>query len=199
MKILAFSDLHRDKEAAKAIVAGSTDADCVIGAGDFATRGEGASETLEILSNCKAPIVLIHGNHDNPSEIARFCDSLSNAHYLHGDTVEIGGQIFFGLGGEIPSRNKFDWNAAETESKATMFLSLCPSDAVLISHTPPLGIADQQKDGTHEGSEAIKAGILNCRPKLHLCGHIHNAWGQYGTIGDTPVHNLGPSLNWFEI
>ncbi len=199
MKILAFSDLHRDKEAAQAIVAGSTDADCIIGAGDFATRGVGASETLEILSNCEAPIILVHGNHDDPLEIVRHCKNQPDAHYLHGGAVEICGQVFYGIGGEIPSRNDFSWNAAETESKALALLSFCPSDAVLISHTPPLGIADQQKNGAHEGSTAIKAGILNCSPKLHLCGHIHYAWGQHGTLGDTPVHNLGPSLNWFEI
>ena len=199
MKILAFSDLHRDKEAAQAIVAVSANADCVIGAGDFATRGEGASETLDILSNCEAPIILVHGNHDNPLEIARYCDSRTDTHYLHGDTVEIDGHTFFGLGGEIPSRNKFDWNAAETETKAATSISACPNGAILVTHTPPLGTADQQKDGSHEGSVAIQTGILNCRAKLHLCGHIHNAWGQHGTVGETPVYNLGPSVNWFEI
>jgi len=199
VRILAFSDLHRDKEAARAIVAGSAEADLVIGAGDFATRGEGASETLEILSQCNIPVILVHGNHDHPEDISRHCGIWPTGHYLHGNTVEIGGQVFFGLGGEIPARNDFSWNAAETEAKAAMLLSSCPKDAVLITHTPPLGTADLQKNGSHEGSAAIKAGILNCRPKLNLCGHIHNAWGQHGTVGHTPVHNLGPSLNWFEI
>ena len=38
VKFLCFSDLHRDAAAAKKIVDLSSDADIVIGAGDFATR-----------------------------------------------------------------------------------------------------------------------------------------------------------------
>ena len=47
MRVLAFSDLHRDQDAARAIVAASVEADVVIGAGDFATRREGLMERLD--------------------------------------------------------------------------------------------------------------------------------------------------------
>jgi len=111
MKILPFSDLHRSVCASQAIVAASQLANVVIGAGDFATRGEGCLDTLRILKNCACPVAIVHGNHDNPSEISRVCADWSKLHYLHGNWVDIGGVNFFGLGGEIPSRNAFDWNA----------------------------------------------------------------------------------------
>ena len=199
MKILAFSDLHGDRQAARLIVEAGESADVVIGAGDFATRGEGALDTLEILRDCANPVVLVHGNHDVPSEIALYCQDWEQGHYLHGSSVSIEGQPFFGLGGEIPLRGSNFWNVTETESKAAELLENCPQNAILITHTPPLGVADLQKNGEHEGSAAIRAAITNHEPKLLLCGHIHNAWGMQGRVGATGIHNLGPTINWFDM
>lgn len=199
MRLLAFSDLHRDKQAARMIVDASKDADVVIGAGDFATCGEGALDTLEILRSCVKPVILVHGNHDVPNEIAQYCQNWEIGHYLHGSFVSIEGQPFFGLGGEIPSRNSSPWNTTETEIKASALLESFPKNAVLITHTPPWGIADLQKNGEHEGSIAIRAAVTNHEPKLLLCGHIHNAWGMQGSVGVTGIHNLGPTINWFDV
>ncbi|MEP2471162.1 MAG: metallophosphoesterase [Paracoccaceae bacterium] len=199
MKVLAFSDLHRDKDAATALVAASAEADVVVGTGDFATKRIGAAETLEILAQCRVPVILTHGNHDDPDEVQRICSKNPNLHYLHGTSMTVGGVSFFGLGGEIPSRNTFSWNAAETEEHAAQMLQKCPSDAVLVTHTPPYGIADLQKNGDHEGSDAILKAAQSNKLKILLCGHIHHAWGSSGQIGTTAVQNLGPTINWFEL
>lgn len=74
-----------------------------------------------------------------------------------------------------------------------------PAGVVLVTHTPPHGTADVQKDGSHEGSEAIRSAIIAQKPRLCLCGHIHNAWGMSGMIDETLVFNLGPAINRFEI
>ena len=50
MRVLAFSDLHRDLEAAGALVARSGDFDVVIGAGDFASMHDGLEETIAALA-----------------------------------------------------------------------------------------------------------------------------------------------------
>lgn len=199
MRVLAFSDLHRDKDAAEVLLKASAKADVVIGAGDFATKGIGAAETLDILAQCRVPLILTHGNHDDPDELQRICDQVPNFHYLHGAEITVGQVVFFGLGGEIPSRSSFPWNAAETEQKAAHMLMECPPNAVLLTHTPPRGIADLQKNGDHEGSTAIYEATLELSPKLLVCGHIHHAWGSNGKIGSTPVHNLGPTVNWFQV
>lgn len=199
MRLLAFSDLHRDKAATQAIVDASHSADLVIGAGDFATQALGALEVLSLLRDCRVPVVIVHGNHDSPDEIARFCADWTDGHYLHGTVVAIDGVSFFGLGGEIPSRNSHPWNASETEEEAARLLSRCPDGAVLVTHTPPFGTADLQSDGTHEGSTAICDAISASNVRINLCGHIHNAWGMSGKIANAGVHNLGPGANWFEI
>lgn len=199
VKILAFSDLHRDTHAARAIVTASADADVVVGAGDFATGAEGAAETLRILQICTVPVVLVHGNHDDPEELKDICADWPRGHYLHGDAVALAGVVFFGLGGEIPARHDAPWNVAETEADAAMMLGHCPTGAILVTHTPPQGSADLQKDGTHQGSTAIRDAIRSKHPVLHLCGHIHNAWRMSDRIGGTQVSNLGPGLTWFEV
>jgi Icc-related predicted phosphoesterase len=199
MKILAFSDLHRDIEAAQRIVAASAEADVIVGAGDFATRGEGASETLEILRTVQVPMVLVYGNHDRPDELRTFCRNWESGYLLHGDRVELQGVTFFGVGGEIPASNDLPWNAALTEDEASGILRNCPRNVVLITHTPPYGCADRHRDGTHRGSRAIRKAIDEQEPLLNLCGHIHSAWGSSGILGKTRVHNLGPGINWFEV
>ncbi|MEM6886952.1 MAG: metallophosphoesterase [Pseudomonadota bacterium] len=199
MKLLAFSDLHRNVDIARDLLRLSAEADVLIGAGDFATNGIGATDTLDILAGSDVPVLVVHGNHDDPDEISRLCNQRDNLIYLHGSTTNVCGRMFFGLGGEIPARNEHPWNVFETEDRAAEMLSTCPEGVILISHTPPFGIADQQADGVHEGSGAIHDAIQRINPPLHLCGHIHNAWGTCGNIASTRVCNLGPTANWFSL
>ena len=199
MKILAFSDLHRDKEAAEAILAASSDADVLVGAGDFANCGIGAEDTVSILKAAPCPAVLVAGNHDPLDEMERLCAGWTQGHLLHGNAVTLEGVTFFGLGFEIPSRNDAAWNMTMPENEAAAIFAQCPENAVLVTHTPPMGIGDVQRDGTHEGSEAILAVNREKQPLFNLCGHIHYSWGAKGHIGKTLVQNLGPTVNWFEV
>lgn len=198
MKILAFSDLHRDKRATEKIVEASEQADVLVGAGDFANRCEGLSDCIDILRRSKTPVVLVPGNHECHDELADMCRDSDNLHVLHGDLLTLDGVSFFGLGAEIPSRNDAAWNQTLPEETAKEILGNAAPYDILVTHTPPLGCGDLQRDGSHEGSEAIAEALLQRRPTLHLCGHIHYSWGVSGVLGDTYVRNLGPTVNWFE-
>lgn len=199
MKILAFSDLHRDKNAAWSLRDAARAADVVIGAGDFGTRGEGLADTFDILRDITVPVLVVAGNHDNLAEMQAANRGWPHLHVLHGSGVAIGGTPFFGLGYEIPATNEASWNQRLAEAEAEELLAACPDKAVLVTHSPPYGVADLQRNGRHEGSRAIRAAIERHQPQLVLCGHIHHAWGTMGAIGHSAVHNLGPSVNWFEI
>ncbi len=63
----------------------------------------------------------------------------------------------------------------------------------------PLGHCDQSSSGDHLGSPALAAAIEQKQPRLAVCGHIHEAWGERSTIGATEVANLGPSGTFFEL
>jgi uncharacterized protein len=199
MRILAFSDLHRNRDAAKAIVDASPEADVVVGAGDLATNGIGLSEMLDVLRAIAVPVIFVAGNHDNLAELRDACRDRDAIHVLHGDRRVIGGVSFFGLGFEIPARRDESWNQKLGEMEARKLLQDCSEGAVLVTHSPPFGVADLQTTGDHEGSRAIREAVEASKPRLHLCGHIHHAWGTSGIIGRCPVHNLGPTLNWFAV
>ena len=198
MRILAFSDLHRDREAAQNLVVASASADVVAGAGDFATHGHGMSDTLEILAAITVPLIVIAGNHDDLDELRAEMQRCSNVHVLHGEAITLSGTTFFGLGFEIGVKPGALPQSIIDETEAARLLNRCPQGTVLITHSPPFGLADVQRDGSHQGSHAIRDCIEKSAPVLNLCGHIHNAWGTSGRAGNCRVHNLGPTVNWFD-
>src|SRR5438309_9608155 len=98
MKILAFSDLHRDAAMAEAVVRESHNADVVVGAGDFATRGLGLEDTLPILRRMAVPFVLVAGNHDAVSEVRSACADWPQAPCRHWQAVVLDGVPVVGVG-----------------------------------------------------------------------------------------------------
>jgi len=198
MKLLAFSDLHRDLKRAAKLVEMSTQADVVIGAGDFASVHEGLGETIDALSAIDTPTVLVPGNNETDEALRDATASWSAATVLHGGMVSIGGVEFFGLGAGVPV-TPWDWSFDLDEERAAVMLTLCPRDAVLVLHSPPHGHCDSGGGGDHFGSRALLRTIEEKEPRLAVCGHIHESWGCESKVGRTPVRNLGPKGTWLEI
>jgi Icc-related predicted phosphoesterase len=197
MKILAFSDLHRDLDQAATLVEMSADADVVIGAGDFASVHEGLGETIDALSSIARPTILVPGNNETEEALREAAASWEAATVLHGEAVTIDGAEFFGLGAGIPV-TPWDWSFDLDDGAAAAMLGDCPEGAVLVLHSPPQGHCDTNSGGDHFGSRALFEGIEEKRPRLAVCGHIHESWGCESRIGETPVRNLGPSGTWLE-
>jgi Icc-related predicted phosphoesterase len=196
MRVLAFSDLHGSRSKAAEIVAASAGADLVIGAGDFCNMRKGLPEAMETLKGLQAPAILVPGNAESADELRA---AAPWATVLHGQGVTIGGVDFFGLGYGVPTTPFGSWSCDLSETEAVAMLAPLPEGAVLILHSPPKGVADRTSAGQSVGSTAIRAAIEAKRPRLAVCGHIHDSWGAAGRIGPTEVRNLGPTPNWFEI
>ena len=192
MRILAFSDLHRNLDAAAAIVARSGEFDAVIAAGDFANQHSGLEESIDALKGIATPTVLVPGNNETEEALRSACSDWEAATVLHGDSAEIADATFFGLGAGIPT-TPWDWSFDLTEAEAEAKLGACPEGAVLVVHSPPRGHCDRSSAGDHLGSAAILAAIAAKRPPLAVCGHIHEAWGERSQLGPTQIANLGPS------
>ena len=64
---------------------------------------------------------------------------------------------------------------------------------MLAVHSPPWGHVDTSGAGEHLGSAAVLDAIVAKEPRLALCGHIHESWGERSEIGPTEVVNLGPA------
>lgn len=199
MKVLAFSDLHRSVPAARALVKAARKADLVIGAGDFASFGRGLADTLDVLADLAVPFVLVAGNHERVDHLKLAAQPHAHWHVLHGQSVMIDGRVVFGLGYAIEPANISALPTILTDAEAAPLLGKCPFGAILVTHAPPLGIADRDHDGGQRGSAAVRCAIEGRKPSLHLCGHIHAGWGTTGDIGARRSHNLGPTVNWFDL
>jgi uncharacterized protein len=198
VKILAFSDLHRDLEQGERLVEMSAEADVVIGAGDFASMHEGLPETICALAAIEAPTVLVPGNNETVDALREAVDGWDAAIVLHGEGTTIEGTEFYGLGAGIPV-TPWDWSFDLDDTSATEMLAGCPEGAVLVLHSPPKNHCDSAGDGGNFGSPALLRAIEEKRPRLAVCGHIHESWGCESTVGDTPVRNLGPKGTWLEV
>ena len=191
MKLLAFSDLHRDLDQAATLVEMSAEADVVIGAGDFASVHEGLEETIGALTGIETPTVLVPGNNETVEALREATATWSAATVLHGEGTTIEGTEFFGLGAGIPV-TPWDWSFDLDDEAATEMLAGCPEGAVLVLHSPPRDHCDSAGDGGNFGSPALLRAIEEKRPRLAVCGHIHESWGAESRIGETAVYNLGP-------
>lgn len=198
MKILAFSDLHRDLAQGARLVEMSAEADVVIGAGDFASMHEGLAETIDALAGIETPTVLVPGNNETADALREAASRWSAATVLHGEGTKIDGVEFFGLGAGIPV-TPWEWSFDLDDEAATEMLAPCPEGAVLVLHSPPKDHCDSAGGGGNFGSPALLRAIEEKSPRLAVCGHIHESWGCESEIGPTPVRNLGPKGTWLEV
>jgi len=192
MRLLLFSDLHRDTNAARKLVKMARDVDAVIGAGDFATMRKGIQDVIDVLAEIDCPAVLVPGNSESFKELVAAANEWPSAVVLHGSGTEINGIQFWGVGGAIPVTPFGDWSYDFSEDDGRRLLADCPEGQVIVSHSPPLGAVDQSSRGQNLGSEALLEAVKKCRPILVVCGHIHDSWGRSANIGRTTVVNAGP-------
>ena len=198
MRVLAFSDLHCDLGRAAALIERSAEADLVIGAGDFASVHEGLETTIDALAAITTPTVLVPGNNETEAALREAAAGWYAASVLHGDSAEIGGVAVFGLGAGIPI-TPWDWSFDLDERAAAATLGDLGGAELLVVHSPPRGHCDVAGSGRHLGSTAIAEAIEAHRPRLAVCGHIHESWGERSRIGETEIANLGPDGAWFEL
>ena len=129
--------------------------------------------------------VLVAGNHDtflkstDQREAFRERATERGVTFLHNESVEIDGLKIFGT----PYSGWFgnDWAFNASEEKIAEILKLCPHDTdLIVSHGPPFGVQDMNKDRSHCGSLSLTAFVLQHQINV-LCGHIHESYGQSTT------------------
>ncbi|MFO7907581.1 MAG: metallophosphoesterase family protein [Pirellulaceae bacterium] len=199
MRLMVFSDLHRDVEVARRLAKQSGEADIVVGAGDFATKRKGLLEVIDALAQINRPSILVPGNSESVEELAEACARWPAANVLHGSGVEILGTTFWGMGGAVPVTPFGSWSCDYSEEEARGLLADCPLHAILVSHSPPRGAVDQSSQGENLGSMAIAETVERCHPPLVVCGHVHESAGCSTTVSGTPVVNAGPQGIIWEI
>jgi Icc-related predicted phosphoesterase len=192
VKLLLFSDLHNDVDAARDLVRRAADVDVLVGAGDFCNAHHGLESCLDVLRESHKPIVLVAGNNETTAELEEACWDWPEAHVLHGSAAEVAGLMFFGLGGGVPITPFGSWSYDFSDKEAAALLADCPPGCVLVSHSPPHGTLDRDSRGRSLGSTAVREALERLRPILLVCGHIHACGGRHEQVGPTLVVNAGP-------
>lgn len=117
------------------------------------------------------------GNHEFAveAEPENWRERLSNARLLLNESTEIAGIKIWGS--PITSLYGGAFGRANEADRARIFDTI-PSDTdILITHGPPLGILD---DG--QGCGALRRAVTRTKPRLHVFGHIHSAYGTKATV-----------------
>lgn len=199
LRLLLFSDVHSDLDACRQLVDRASEADVVVGAGDFCVARRNLDATIDVLSSIDAPTVLVPGNSESEEELAAACEEWPSAHVLHGESLRLEGQPFYGIGGGIPVTPFGPWSYDFTEGEAEALLDDCPEESILVSHSPPANVVDRDSQGRHLGSTALRNAIQEKEPLLTVCGHIHGSWGEQAELGSTTVINAGPKGLFWEV
>jgi Icc-related predicted phosphoesterase len=178
LRIVCISDTHFGHQHFKI-----PEGDILLHAGDLSKRGRVTeiSAFNDWLGELPHPHkIIIAGNHDFLFEkepvIAK--SLITNAIYLEDSGVEIKGLKFWG---SPVSPWFFDWAFnRERGEDIRKHWEMIPSDTdVLITHGPPLGILDQTIYGKSVGCEELLDIVQKIQPKIHLFGHIHEAYGTH--------------------
>jgi Icc-related predicted phosphoesterase len=182
LKIVAISDTHGYHDQL-VLPAG----DILIHAGDISARGseKEVKEFLDWFGNQDFKYkIFIAGNHDfffESASVERIKNMIpDNIFYLQDEGVVIEGIHFWGS----PMTPWFlDW-AFNRQRGADIqkHWRLIPHNTdILITHGPVHGILDRTVHGLHVGCETLKDTLKTIQPKVHICGHIHEAYGQMQT------------------
>jgi Icc-related predicted phosphoesterase len=189
MKIVAISDTHNQHN--NLIL---PDADMLIHAGDVSSRGIEREVFAFLEWFDRQPHqhkIMIAGNHDFYFEIAskqNIASMLpSSITYLENNAVTLDG---IKIWGSPISPWFYNWafnkhRGAEIDA----YWQMIPSDAdIIITHGPVFGILDKTIDGQHAGCADLLNKIKTIQPKVHVCGHIHEAYGMLQQDGTTFIN-----------
>ncbi len=99
-----------------------------------------------------------------------------------------------------PKNEKLLELAKKEEPPIEKYIETLPQLDILLTHIPPYNILDEVKSehvpkdwmGKHAGNRKILNYIKKNKPKLVLCGHIHESKGKQ-KLGRTEIYNLGSS------
>ena len=136
------------------------------------------------------------GNGESAEELAEACHGWKAAHVLHGEGVDIDSVPFFGLGGGVPVTPFGPWSYDFTEDEARDLLTPCPEDAVLVSHSPPLGHADADASGRHMGSTAVYWKPSNAPTPASSSAATSTAHGASAPEPETPRSSTPAPQAW---
>jgi Icc-related predicted phosphoesterase len=201
MKILAFTDIHADLNAARKIrsLAKRERVDLMLCAGDLTFFGSGLSDMIKIF-DIGVSLLIIAGNHETFWQIKEMEKRFSFIENIHLKPFKKDNIIFFGCGGSgvTPNNTPNEMNEENFKNMLSRFRN-GNDNLILATHEPPYNTKLDTIAGRHEGSRQIRGFIEENRPVYCICGHFHENEGKEDKIGKTIIINPGPSGKIIEL
>ena len=157
--------------------------DILVHAGDCTSMGQKheINEFLKWFSNTDFEHkIFIAGNHDFGFEKETDIDQQFKdlgVTYLFDNDITIDGIKFYGSPWQ-PEFYNWAFNLPRGEELASKWEKIPDDVDILITHGPAYGILDYAPIGGHVGCEELYRKIVEVKPKIHVCGHIHDGYGQ---------------------
>jgi Icc-related predicted phosphoesterase len=189
MKILCISDTHTKHDKIPSVYLENADnaIDMIIHAGDVSSRGT-ETEIINFLEwYDKLPFkykIFIPGNHDfffeesDNEMIIKLLSNYPSITYLNDSGIEIEGIKIWGS----PITPYFhNWAFNRIGYEINKHWDLIPLDTnILITHGPMFGYLDLTLQGIRSGCEFLRERLPDFTDlKMHICGHIHEAYGEH--------------------
>lgn len=185
MKICCLSDLHGHYPQIP-------ECDLLLLGGDYCSGGNLINKLdhhrrfCAWIDSLPCKVVGIAGNHDILFESLGYREMQQcNWTYLQDSFCVWEGLKIYGTPW---TRTFFNWAFMLPEHALSNKWEMIPQDAdIIISHGPIYGIADRAPfTNENVGSPALRQKLLDVRPKLFVCGHIHSGYGKY-ELGETKI------------
>jgi uncharacterized protein len=185
MRILAVADVHGAQYRLNLVLKNTATyaPDLVVVCGDITQFGPGELAT-NFLNQIPVRTIAVPGNIDTFDVDAGI--NASNAMNLDRRMVTINGIPLVGIGREIPAQ--LPALLIDDENTKKPLEKLLKTSSILVTHYPPYKTQDKIFIGTHGGSKELRSLIDMYKPRLVLCGHIHEDPGMT-MVGDTTVVN----------
>lgn len=189
MKFVAISDTHGRHSKLKL-----PKGDVLLHAGDISFKGR-KSEVVDFLQWFSAvPFrhkIFIAGNHDfyfekeSPAEIEKLIPE--NIVYLNDTETEVEGIRIWGSP-VTPWFHNWAFNRKRGAQIRTHWNKIPVNTDIIMTHGPVYGVLDQTKEETHTGCMDLLQTVETIKPKVHLCGHIHEGYGNVKRKGITFIN-----------
>ncbi|MFA4946682.1 MAG: metallophosphoesterase [Candidatus Micrarchaeia archaeon] len=191
MKLLCVCDLHGEDACLGYLreALARVKPDAILIAGDLTAPGPESfgNDLLESLEGKK--VFAVHGNMDN-ERVIRLLGERGVS--IHGRITKFKGCSIAGIGGANPT--PFHTPTEYSEGEITRILAGIGRVDVFVSHFPPFNTnADLVAGGAHAGSKALRDWILSVKPRVVVCGHIHENSG-IESLGETKIVKLAPLM-----
>ncbi len=185
MKVLLFTDVHRNRKYEEEIIEKAKKVDFIINAGDFFDFGNVDWWFIEELNSLGKKIFFVDGTHEDLKVVKKIDEEFENWVWVHNKIIKYGDYFISGFGDM--EFKEFDPDLHELIKKLRDLENI-----IFISHVPPYGTAVDIIWNEHRGNPQLTQVIYLVKPKLYVCGHFHENFGISERIMETLLVNPGP-------